>query len=220
MMSRWGFRDRLDLVNYFIHEPSTVVLYKELSKRGPVDFLWLVETDTALSNPTQERLRKFFVEYASGKDYITALIRRKAAWITRYPLSRNEHIIYRGNSEMKRLYRHLAQKSEHIEGFSARMVTEVEDALNAGAAAFGEVFASTVCLHGRGWDCRFGNLVADGWVTRPCWLGAFSECSESARRTCGSTHPKLLEVCEREAPETFHRWIHKADLCHIPEFRG
>lgn len=125
-------------------------------------------------------------------------------------ISQSNHHLY-SNDAFRSVYPNIPiHKWEHTQRFSHRLLTAVDDSLTAGQAAFGEVFASTVCAHAPEW-CSCADLRDSGYVQRQGRLYAWSapiKRSELRRLLEQGSKPDALDDARGRR---LNRWLHSVD---------
>ena len=97
----------------------------------------------------------------------------------------------------------IVHKWEHVERYSGALLRRIDGLLQGGAAAFGEIFASTVCNQTAG--CRCADLRETGHVQRNGFLYAWSH---------PLTRKEIKRLFKLARPENaaegrgMNRWLH------------
>eukprot|EP01062_Namystynia_karyoxenos_P073225 TRINITY_DN70056_c0_g1_i1.p1 TRINITY_DN70056_c0_g1~~TRINITY_DN70056_c0_g1_i1.p1 ORF type:complete len:461 (+),score=106.60 TRINITY_DN70056_c0_g1_i1:115-1497(+) len=208
------------LVNFFIHEPSTVLAARRLGMIPSQ--IWSIEEDTGMGDPTRERLRGFFAKHIETSADFFAVPGTKGPNSMKQDEFKRFYV-FQANAEMIKLFPEPWQKWEHVQGFSRRYIHRLGELLDQGAAAHGEFFSGTACAHSAGmWPCIVQDLSETGDVHQllHCYRGNHS-CDPQVARTCASPDPGDSRLCNAQHPEFVGRWLHPIkNWCTFAEYRG
>ena len=152
-----------NLISYYIHEPSLCLwARRERSRGGAVPLhVWVLEEDS----PLLGSLRVPLLLYAGRATDLIAVLMPHAMINASLPLWSNAAF-------QASLPGTPVHKWEHVERYSLSLLRTIDGWLDQGAAAFGEIFASTVCARTAGCSCA--DLRDDGFVQRNGYLFAWS----------------------------------------------
>eukprot|EP01062_Namystynia_karyoxenos_P062129 TRINITY_DN55057_c0_g1_i1.p1 TRINITY_DN55057_c0_g1~~TRINITY_DN55057_c0_g1_i1.p1 ORF type:complete len:418 (+),score=129.65 TRINITY_DN55057_c0_g1_i1:88-1254(+) len=201
-LSRFGTQNLTQLVNFFIYEPTIVVLWRRLNPRPRQ--LWIVEEDVGMGITT---VRRFFEKHSrSSADYFAVPAEGKF----NDPQLQDMSYVHRANAAMMKTFPKPYRKWDHVQGYSTRMMERLGKVLDSGMAAHGELFSGTVCRSEAPQlgTCVFDDIGAYVHPSQRCYASN-DTCNNQILRSCASADPKVLEdSCKQDWPEYFGRWLH------------
>jgi hypothetical protein len=195
-----------NLLSYFTHEPSLCLWLRRrranvrIASRGASvshlpQFVWVVEADA----PFLGSLREPLVHYStSAADYIGVLMPHRE--IASAPE------LFSNDAFRRAFPGSPTHKWEHVERFSAQLLSQIDGLLGDGIAAFGEIFAGTVCNQTA--SCTCADLRDAGYVQRQGLLHAWSKpVSRRDLRRLFSSANKAVNLNDTRG-RGVNRWIH------------
>ena len=195
-----------NLLSYFTHEPSLCLWLRRrranvrVASRGASvshlpQFVWVVEADA----PFLGSLREPLVHYStSAADYIGVLMPHRE--IASAPE------LFSNDAFRRAFPGSPTHKWEHVERFSAQLLSQIDGLLGDGIAAFGEIFAGTVCNQTA--SCTCADLRDAGYVQRQGLLHAWSKpVSRRDLRRLFSSANKAVNLNDTRG-RGVNRWIH------------
>jgi len=195
-----------NLISYFTHEPSLCLWLRRrranvrIASRGASvshlpQFVWVVEADA----PFLGFLREPLVHYStSAADYIGVLMPHRE--IASAPE------LFSNDAFRRAFPGSPTHKWEHVERFSAQLLSQIDGLLGDGIAAFGEIFAGTVCNQTA--SCTCADLRDAGYVQRQGLLHAWSKpVSRRDLRRLFSSANKAVNLNDTRG-RGVNRWIH------------
>jgi len=140
-------------ISYWIHEPSVIMWLKQfkISNNGSniFQYVWVFEDDVFyVGNITK------FIEFYNNNN---------ADLIDTFNYNYGINWKDAFNWEVK--HSEKLHKWEHIERYSIRLLNKIDEQLQIGHAAFGEMFSSTICYSFNSW-CKIRDLRQDHFIPR------------------------------------------------------
>lgn len=192
-----------NLLSYFIHEPSLCLWLRRQQQPLSTPFVWVLEEDA----PLLGSLRVPLLHLASSPaDLVSVFMphRNMAADEARATTVPGRRHLW-SNDAFRATFSAgvTVHKWEHIERYSATLLRRLDGLLATGAAAFGEIFSSTVCNQTAGCTCT--DLRMSGHVQRSGELFAWSKPLE--RRQIQRLF-KLANPSKTDEGRGINRWLH------------
>lgn len=216
---RYAAQPVSNMLGYFIHEPSLCLWLRRqpslTSADGGPRYIWVIEDDTLLIGSSLRapllrlspwtRLGEGAASVGGTADLVSVFQSHSYVddfwWLY---LNRNFSSAFPGRP---------LHRWEHVERYSSTLLREIEDLLERGVAAYGEVFSSTVCerlawcerldLRDTGFVPRDGAHYADSSPLSSKALTRLEERASAKTRTAGAR-----SMYSTTTGAAVGRWVH------------